>query len=429
MRSLSVLLTSLCLIIYVGLLASCGSTSNNSASNTNNPSAGAPGSSGGSSSGAGGSGSGSGGSGSAGSGSGSAGAGGGAGSGIVSYAYAASTSAIAGYGVNSDGSLASLPGSPYAASLAQGAHVVTNGANVYAIANGNTNLDVFSIDKSTGALTLANTTNAIAGDPAQGDIAFDLALDHTGVSLYGELGTNIDGGVNVFAVGSSPNAQQVQFLSGASTPLAPEVFSPDNQYGYASKCGARVYGIFIWRRASDGTLQAVNTNTAAPPPPTGNPGEAFCPQELAVSAKGYLAIVWFPFAYASTGQVGNETYLLTYSINSNGTLTTVSNSQVKTASTSGNTVPVSFDPSGGFLAVAGDGGVQTFALNANGVLAPVSPPQNAGANFQEVAWDNSNHVFAANNNQLYVFNSSTGVLTPAAGSPHAGGPELTVLPR
>ena len=49
-------------------------------------------------------------------------------------------------------------------------------------------------------LTLANTTSAIAGDPNQGDIAFQLGLDHTGASLYAAVGTNINGGVNVFAV-------------------------------------------------------------------------------------------------------------------------------------------------------------------------------------------------------------------------------------
>jgi 6-phosphogluconolactonase (cycloisomerase 2 family) len=327
--------------------------------------------------------------------------------------------------VNSEGTLTPLPGSPYAASLAQNGHIVTNGANVYAIAQGQTNLDIFSIDKSSGALNLANTTSAIA--PTQDDIAFQVALDHTGASLYAAIGTNIEGGVNVFAVGTSSKAQQVQFLSGPSTPLAPEVFSTNNQYGYASKCGARVEGIFAWQRASDGTLTMINP--APPQGPTGNPGEGFCPQRLAVSAKDYLAVVWIPFAYASTGQVGNETYVVTYTINSSGSLTAVSNSQVKTASSSANTVAVSFDPSGNFLAVAGDGGVQTFALNGNGRLTPVASPQNAGANFQEVEWDNSNHVLAANSNQVYVFNSSNGVLVPVSGSPYAGGPDLAVLPR
>jgi len=329
--------------------------------------------------------------------------------------------------VNSDGSLTPLSGSPYAASLAQNTNIVANGSNLFAIAQGQTNLGVFSIDKSSGALTLANTTSAIAGDPNQGDIAFQLGLDHTGASLYAAVGTNINGGVNVFAVGSDSDVKQVQYLSGPSTPMAPEVFSPDNQYGYTSKCGARVNGIFAFMRASDGTLKMIDPGAVHGP--TGNPGEAFCPQRLAVSAKGYLAVVWFPFAYASSGQVGNETYVMTYSINADGTLTTVGTSQVKTASSTANTVAVNFDSTGSFLAVAGDGGVQTFSLNGNGAPVPVGSAQNAGANFQKVAWDNSNHVFATNSNQLYVFNSNTGVLVPASGSPYGGGPELAVLPR
>ena len=429
MRSPFVLLTSLCLAIYAGLLVSCGGTSSNNASNSNSPSASAPGGNG---SGSGSSGSSPGGSSSAGSGgsgssgSGSNGSGSGAGSSFVSFAYAASASAIVGYGVNSDGSLVALPGSPYVASLAQNTNIVTNGANLYAIAQGQTNLDIFSIDKSSGALTLANTTSAIAGDPNQGDIAFHHALDHTGASLYVAVGTNIDGGVNVFTVGSNASAPQLQYLTGPSTPLAPEVFSPNNQYGYTSNCGARVEGIFAWQRSSGGTLKDISPGM--PQPPTANPGEAFCPHALATSAKGYLAIIWYPFGYASSGQVGTETFVMTYAINGDGTLTTVANSQMKTASSSASTVAANFDPTGSFLAVAGDGGVQTFALNANGTLAAVGSPQSAGASLQDVAWDNSNHVFAANSSQLYVFNSNTGVLTPASGSPHGGGPELTVFP-
>ncbi|HWC20417.1 MAG TPA: hypothetical protein VG498_25600 [Terriglobales bacterium] len=430
MRSFSLLFTSLSLAIYVGLLASCGSSGSNNTNNSNT-SASAPGgngpgsgSSGSSSGGSGSAGSGSGNSGSSGSGSGNGGSG--AGTSFVSFAYTASTNAIVGYGVNSDGSLAPLPGSPYAASLAQNTNIVTNGANLYATAQGQTNLDIFSIDKSNGALTLANTSNAIAGDPNQGDIAFHLALDHTGASLYVGVGTNIDGGVNVFAIGSSPNAQPVQYLAGPSLPLSPRVFSPNNQYAYTSACTARVEGIFGYTRVSDATLKDMNPGT--PQPPSGNPGEAFCPQALATSAKGYLAIVWYPFGYASSGQVGTETYVVTYTINADGTLTAVANSQIKTASSSANKVVANFDPTGSFLAVAGDGGAQTFAMNANGTLAAVGSPQSAGANFQDVTWDNSNHVFAANSSQLYVFDSSTGVLTLASGSPHAGGPQLTVFP-
>jgi len=57
-----------------------------------------------------------------------------------------------------------------------------------------------------------------------------------------------------------------------------------------------------------------------------------------------------------------------------------------------------------------------------------SAPQDAGAKFQNVAWDKSSHVFATNSNQLYVYNFNGGVLVPITGSPYAGDPALTVLP-
>lgn len=407
MRNLSVPFAYFLLAIFLVLSLACGSTGNSSSTNPGNGSGS-------------GSGSGSGGSGGSGSGSGSS-------SSFVSYAYAATTSTISGYGVNANGSLTSVSGSPYSVSTAQNANIVTNGANLYAIAQGQINLDVFSIDKASGSLKLVNTTSAITGDPNSSDMASGLAFDHTGASLHVSVGfTNQDGGINVFTVGNSSNVQQMQFLATSALAPSPLVFSPNNQYAYSYACSARVEGIFVYARASDGTLQ--RSNDANVKPPTGNPGEAFCPAALAVSAKGYVSVVWQPFQFASSGTVGNETYVTTNTINSDGSLTAVSGSQVKTASTSANKVAVNFDPSGSFLAVAGDGGIQTYALIGNGTLTPAGTPQNAGANFQSVAWDNSNHVFATNSNQLYVFNSSNGVLTPGPGSPYVGGPTLAVLP-
>src|SRR3954469_7229695 len=413
MRSRFVFFAYLCLVSFLGLLVACGgASSNNNLSSNNNPS---PGTTGPSSPG-----------------SSSPGSGGGSGSGtgssssFVSYAYTAGTSAIKGYGVKADGSLTPLSGSPYAASAGLNAsNIVTNGANLYAIAADFRNLDVFSIDKASGALTFANTMSPLTGDPHQGDIALSPALDHTRTSLYVTLGlSDFDSGINVFTVGSSPNAQQIQFLPGPAIALPAPVFSPNNQFAYTSFCEVRINGVFGYARASDGTLKGMNPGL--PQPPT-IPGEGFCPQSVAASAKGYLAIAWPHFDFASSNP-GNETFVKTYTINADGTLTAVSNSQVLTASSKANKTVLNFDPTGSFLAAAGDGGVQTFALNSNGTLAPIGSSQAAGVKFQSVAWDNANNVFATSSDQLYVFNSSTGALAPVPGSPYPGDPALTVLP-
>jgi hypothetical protein len=89
---------------------------------------------------------------------------------------------------------------------------------------------------------------------------------------------------------------------------------------------------------------------------------------------------------------------------------------------------INFDPTGTYLAAVGNGGVQTFAMSATGLLTPVQAPVAAGSNFQNVAWDKSNHVFATSTNQLYVWNSTNGMLAPAAGSPYGGGGGVVALP-
>src|SRR5579884_909266 len=169
MRRRFVFLAYLCLIVSVVLFTACGSTSNSSSNNSNSGSSGT-----GSGSGSGSAGSGSGGSGSAGSGGSSSGSG--SSSSSVAYIYTASPSTIWGYAANSSGALTPVSGSPYSASTAQNTNIVTNGANLYAIAADNTNLDIFSINKSSGALRPENGTSAITGDPNHGDPAWNVTL-------------------------------------------------------------------------------------------------------------------------------------------------------------------------------------------------------------------------------------------------------------
>jgi hypothetical protein len=418
MRRLSVLFTCLSLVISLSLLVACGGTSSNSGNNAGNSPASPPNA--GAGSGSAGSGSGSGGSDSSGSGSAS-------GSSFVSYAYTAGTNEIRGYAVNSNGSLTAVSGSPYAVSNPKFAStkIVTNGANLYATADAGTNLDILSINKSSGSLAVANTTSVLTGDPNHLDSASALALDHTGASLYAIVGvSDFDSGVNVFTVGSSPSAQQIQYLPGTAIAPSSLVFSPNNQFAYSNNCSIRVSGLFEYERASDGT---VKTNNLGPVPGPIVTGVGFCPEGLAASAKGYLAVVWIPVAFGSSIP-SNQPYVMTYTINSDGTLAAVSNSQIQTASTSASKVAMDFDPTGSFLVVAGDAGVQTYALNSDGTLAPVASPQAGDVKFQNVAWDKSSHVFATSDNQLYVFNASSGALAPVSGSPYAGDSELAVLP-
>ena len=149
----------------------------------------------------------------------------------------------------------------------------------------------------------------------------------------------------------------------------------------------------------------------------------YCPNDLAVSAMNYVVV-----AYDDVSSPGSNYLLAVYTLNSDGTLGLVNNSEVTTPFT-GETSAV-FDPSGTYLAVAGNAGIQMYRLQSGGTLAAVGSVVESNVSFTELRWDNSNHVYAISNSGLYVFASANGVLTKSPGSPlpttDAG--SLAVLP-
>jgi 6-phosphogluconolactonase (cycloisomerase 2 family) len=316
-----------------------------------------------------------------------------------------------------------VPGSPYATSTDN--YIVTNGASLFTVDNAGSTLDTYSLNKSDGSLTLANTANAIQGNPYPLDIVGSLALDHTGTSLYvGEFDSSGDDGFGIFDVsGSAPKL--LSFFSAGEAFGPPLVFSPDNQYAYSGNCYHASWTVFGYKRAADGTLTSFDPGIGAQAPPKSDPNTMYCPTSMAVSAKGFLEI-----GYSELNGSDTSYMVGLYKINFDGTLIALPSSVVTTASntTSNGKLAINFDPTGTYLAVAGNGGVQTLLLNSNGILPPVGKPQDAGVDFQSVAWDQSNHVFATSQTQLYVYNSQEGQLAAATGSPQPGGAGLTVLP-
>lgn len=441
-RRLFVLATSISIIFFFSLLVGCGGSSHSSTSSGTGTTTGSSGTNGGST-GSGTSGTsstGTGGTGTSGTGTatgtgstsgGGTGSSSGSGSGSTSssyssYVYTAGASSITGYGVNADGSLTAIPGSPFA--VATDNNIVTNGSNVYTVDADGQTLKVYSISESSGALTFGSSTNAISSQTFSGDIVSNLSLDHTGATLYaGNVDSSGDDGLNEFNVSSGSSATAIGYTGNSEAFGPPLVFSPDNKYVYNGNCYHIGWSTFRYARNSDGTLTSLPGPSGADSPPVAPPsGDDPCPSAYAVSAKGFLAI-----AYTDTPQGG--TYMIgTYKINSDGSLTPVSGSQATTASnggTTGNTsVAIDFDPTGTWLAVAGNGGVQTFAMDSSGLPSPAGAPQDAGVSFLNVEWDKSNHLFATTSSQLYVWNASGGQLTPASGSPQSGGTGLAVLP-
>ena len=114
-----------------------------------------------------------------------------------------------------------------------------------------------------------------------------------------------------------------------------------------------------YSRAADGTLSAFDPQLS---PPVGVAQSDFCPASVASSALGYVAIAYRTLLDSLRG-TGVHT-IAVYRILTSGELQFVS----KLVTTTDAFVPVTlkFDPSGTFLAAAGNQGIQLYKLSSPG---------------------------------------------------------------
>ena len=338
---------------------------------------------------------------------------------VGSNAYGSGNESISGFTVDSSGTAQPISGSPF---TGPSSSEVVNSS--YLFATDGTNIETYSIG-SGGTLQQASSINGTMHNQIpNGSAVGNMTLDRSGQTLYAaEL--NFDGADNdaysYFGIGSGGN---LSFLNSSSidtnyhTPLS---FSQSNQFAYGEGCYHFTPEIFGFSRNGDGTLTSINTNAILPP--TNNPGTMWCPDDSAASAGNYLALVYFDLSVQN-----GPYYLATYTINSDGTLGLVTNSEVTTPFTG--EAAVSFDPTGQYLAMAGQGGIQVYQINANGIFTPVGAVQQPSVAFTALSWDNSNHLYAIAASGLYIFNSDNGALT-LDGSPYpvTNPGSLAVLPQ
>ena len=393
------------LLFTAVLLTACGSSNRSTSSNTG----GTPGGTNGGGTGSGGGGGG--------------GTGGGTGSGqpTVAYVYVGGnnfggSALISGFNITADAVAHPLPGSPYSGPAGS---VVTNGA--YVFATDGTNIQTYTRNSDGSLARGSSISGVVHNDSPTGSGVGQLTLDSTGQNLYvGEI--NFQGADNdaiaEFAIGSGG---VLKFLTNSTINVdfgSALTFSQDNRFAYGQGCYFINFDLFGLARQANGTLQSFNDNAAIPL--TGNPNDTVCPDSSSASANNFLAL-----EASTVGTSNSNNFLVTYRINSDGTLALTPNPNVPV--TIGGVL--AFDPSGNYLALAGIGGIQVFQLNASGILMPLGSPQQTSVKFDAARWDNSGHLYAVGNSALYVFNFAQGILTEA-GSPYPVSSEgsLTVLP-
>jgi len=339
---------------------------------------------------------------------------------IVTFVYvgenATAPTKISAFAVRQNGLVQTVSGSPFTGpslSLVASSGFVrgTDGKNIATY-----------IRHSNGALQTISTIDGTAhNDTPTGSSVGDLTLDRTARSLY----------VGEFDFQGADNNAYAEFAAELNGTLVfqqnsnidvdfagPLEFSHDNQFAYGTGCFMVTWDVFGFHRLTDGTLVFFDPGTTVPP---AEGSEDLCPGEAATSAKGFLAV-----AFGAATNTGKRS-LITYRITSTGGLQEITSSVLATNFTAIN--GLRFDPTGNFLAVAGQNGVELFRLNTTtGTLSRLGPVADTGVNFQAVRWDNFGHVFAISHAALHVFIAHSTGLTDISAHGVANPGSLAVLP-
>ena len=317
------------------------------------------------------------------------------------------------FSARKDGSLATINGSPVTGPAQQ--LVISSG---FVRGSDLVNITTYTRE-SNGALHATATINGLAGGNPMNSGVGAITLDRSASTLYvGEI--NFGGPDNAaYAEFATSHGEALKLIT--TTPLhvdfdGPLFFSPDNQFAYGRGCFFVDWDIFAFHRLADGTLKAFDPGNTIPPNPS---NDLLCPSNLATSAKGFLAVAY------GVASAGAKQKIAIEKISSTGGLEVITGSVVSTNFTG---MTMHFDPTGNFLAVAGNAGIEAFRLNANGTLTKIGSVVEPGASFADVYWDDAGHAFAISNSALYVFTlHSTGLTLTGTPRPVAHAGNLAVI--
>jgi hypothetical protein len=336
---------------------------------------------------------------------------------IVAYAYVGQSTTpgnISAFAIRANGVISPVSGSTFSGPAQN--LVVSSG---YVFGTDQTNIATYT-RLSNGALLLSSSVNGVAhNDTPSGSSVGPMTLDHTGSSLY-VAERNFQG---------TDNAAYAEFfvirggklVFGSNTPIDVDdgsslQFSQDNKFAYGQGCYFASFYIPAFYREASGQLTPFDPGITLPPN-SGN--ETPCPDASAVSAHEYLAI-----AYGNVGPPTNHS-IEVFRITQSGALQFISNLQTNFTGIVG----IRFDPTGEYLAVAGQTGIETFRLNINGTLTLLSAPILNTTTLSSVQWDKAGHVYAISSGALYVFQTHNGIMSLAGQPVTVAQPQsLAVLP-
>jgi hypothetical protein len=348
---------------------------------------------------------------------------------VSTGAHQAGSNEMEGFSVAADGSLASIPESPFITPGFFALHTIGTGSTLFGVDG----YWLYSLAiHPDGCLSLENSTVAGQGASSNPSLApMNLYLDSQQANLYSYI---YDVSVqSYFASYSFDSSTGLVAQTGATqdSQLADSgmlAFDPRDRYAVTSSCAIRsgpLVGQF--QRASNGAL----TYLADGPLPAAPQGTGYCPEGAAADHANHFVIAMSP----CTGDqfCSGPIQLAVYTIDSSGNLTTSSTWQ-NMPTTVAEPGPYGFSPDDKYFAIAGYVGLDVFAWDSAGAtlthIATINNPQGTcspdangresctGISFGNLAWDANDHLYTYLGNQLFVYAVTSSAVTPAPGSPY-----------
>jgi hypothetical protein len=319
------------------------------------------------------------------------------------------------FAASETGKLTPVHGSPFQENVTS---MAVNGKYLFAANSNGFDIDSYLME-SDGALSYATSFNAAGSEDC--NFLGPLFLDHTGSTLY-DMEFNGSGCSNntyeSFTVNKA-NAHLVQLKdSGPNAWLnLPASFIGNNQYAYSAVCIGNMYwGIYGFKRESNGMLSQADISATPPRAPT---GYFYCPSQAAADPANHLAIAMQP-VNQQTFSPDKRPQLATFTAAANGNLSTTGTAGNMPETLVGSVTDLNMAPSGKLLAVAGTGGLQIFHFNGASPITGYTGLLTTDE-IDQFFWDNQNNLYAISRTagKLFVFTITPTGYREAPGSPYS----------
>jgi hypothetical protein len=353
----------------------------------------------------------------------------------VAYVYVARPTHIDGFAASSSGVLTPVPGSPFANTNVTDLSVTRKFLFGETSSGGGNKVTSYSIN-SKGSLTNISSVNPLHYMPDNCAMFVDtpdLQVDSTGSTLYVQENPNCQGeGTSPYLNFHIESNGDMQYLGESGGYLDDATqgnsqrlqFTDSGKFGFDGECqedNGNLSDINIYKHESNGAITYIGQSNEVPAP--GPSGDPYCAGLLATDAENHLAVALQQIqgADGDNGPLYGPYYLASYTVDSNGNLTTTSTAEnMPEASFAGDFAvgAMSIDPTSKFLAVGGQG-FAIYHFNGSKPITKYSEVLQSSAGFQEFGWDKSNHLYALGGGKLYVYTVTSSSIKQAPGSPYS----------